>query len=167
MVGVAVQCTVEMVGFTVQCYWRDGRGCSTVLLLRWSELQYSVTMEVVGVAIQCHCRVSCGLCPDASIVLCLSYWTFAGKSTYGLSEALHWKSTRSVVTMMLSNDLVIGEDLLLGPSCQLFDCQTGRWGSMAFGSPPRRGKALISNPSVLRKYPLMENTSRNNQEWCP
>ena len=59
------------------------------------------------------------------------------------------KSTRRAVTTMGSNDLVVGEDHMLGPSCQWYNWQTGRCGSMAFGSSPRRGKTLISNPRCL------------------
>ena len=33
---------------------------------------------------------------------------------------------------------------------------------MAFGSSPRRGKTLISNPAALQKYTLVENTSGHN-----
>ena len=61
----------------------------------------------------------------------------------------HGKSTRRAVTTMGSNDLVIGEDHMLGPSCQRHNWQTGRCGSIAFGSSPRRGKTLISNPRCL------------------
>ena len=63
---------------------------------------------------------------------------------------------------MGSNDLVVGEDHMLGPSCQRYNWQMGMCGSMAFGSSPRRGKTLISNPAVLRKYPLVEKTSGDN-----
>ena len=59
------------------------------------------------------------------------------------------KPTRRAVTTMGSNDLVVGEDHMLGPSCQRYNWQTGRCGSMAFGSSPRRGKTLISNPRCL------------------
>ena len=48
--------------------------------------------------------------------------------------------------MMGSNDLVVGEDHMSGPSCQRYSWQTGRCSSMAFGSSPRRVKTLISNP---------------------
>ena len=57
--------------------------------------------------------------------------------------------TRRAVTTMGSNDLVIGEDHLLGPSCLRYNRKTGRCGSIAFGSSPRRGKTLISNPRSL------------------
>ena len=50
---------------------------------------------------------------------------------------------------MGSNDLVVGADHMLGPSCQRYNWQTGRCGSIAFGSSPRRGKTLISNPRCL------------------
>ena len=42
-----------------------------------------------------------------------------------------------VMITMGSNDLVVGEDHMLGPSCQRCNWQTGRCGSMAFGSSPR------------------------------
>ena len=79
------------------------------------------------------------------------------------------KPTRRAVSTMGSNDLVVGEVHMLGPSCQRYNWHTGRCGSIAFGSSPRRGKTLISNPAVLRKYPLVEKkiTSRKNQEWSP
>ena len=63
---------------------------------------------------------------------------------------------------MGSNDLVVGEVHMLGPSCQRHNWHTGRCGSIAFGSSPRRGKTLISNPAVLRKYPLVEKISGDN-----
>ena len=66
--------------------------------------------------------------------------------------------------MMGSNDLVVGEDHMLGPSCQQNNRQTGRCGSIAFGSSPKREKTLISNPAVLRKYPHVEKTSEDNLE---
>ena len=56
------------------------------------------------------------------------------------------KSTRRSVATMGSNDLVVGEDHMFGPSCQRYNWQMGRCGSIAFGSSPRRGKTLISYP---------------------
>ena len=56
------------------------------------------------------------------------------------------KPTWRAVTTMGSNNLVVGEDYMLGPSCQRYDWKMGRCGSIAFGSSPRRGKTLISNP---------------------
>ena len=50
---------------------------------------------------------------------------------------------------MGSNDLVVGEDHMLGPSCQRSNWQTGRFGSVAFGSSPMRVKAMISDPRCL------------------
>ena len=38
-----------------------------------------------------------------------------------------------------SNDLVVGEVHMLEPSCQRYNWHTGRCGSIAFGSSPRRG----------------------------
>ena len=50
---------------------------------------------------------------------------------------------------MGSNDLVVGEVHMLGPSCQWYNWHMGRCGLIAFGSSPRRGKTLISNPRCL------------------
>ena len=72
------------------------------------------------------------------------------------------KPTRRALTTIRSNDLVVGEDHMFGPSCQRYNWQTGRCGSIAFGSSLRRGKTLISTPAVLRKYPLVEKTSGDN-----
>ena len=72
------------------------------------------------------------------------------------------KPTRMAVTTMGSNDLVVGKDDMLGLSCQRYNWQTGRCGSIHFSSSPRRGKTLISNPAVLRKNPLVEKTSGDN-----
>ena len=38
---------------------------------------------------------------------------------------------------------------MLGPSCQRYNWQTGRCDSIDFGSSPRRGTTLISNPRCL------------------
>ena len=77
----------------------------------------------------------------------------------------------TMMTTMGSNDLVVGEDQLLGPSCQRYNWQTAWWSTMAFGSSPIRGKTLILTFAVLRKYPLwkrlQEITSRKNQECSP
>ena len=59
------------------------------------------------------------------------------------------KFTQRAVTTMGSNDLLVGEVHMLGPSCQRYNWHTGRCGSIAFGSSPRRGKTLISNPRCL------------------
>ena len=59
------------------------------------------------------------------------------------------KSTRWAVITIGSNDLAVGEDHLLGPSCQRYYWQTGRWGSIAFGSSPKSGKTLIWNSRCL------------------
>ena len=59
------------------------------------------------------------------------------------------KPIRRAVTTMGSNDLVVGEVHMLGPSCRRYNWHTGRCGSIAFGSSPRRGKTLISNPRCL------------------
>ena len=71
-------------------------------------------------------------------------------------------SQRAVAT----NYLVVGEDHMLGPSCQRYIRKTGRCGSMAFGSSPRRGKTDF-NPLLSWWKRLKEITSRKNQEWSP
>ena len=78
---------------------------------------------------------------------CPRLWlrTIAGKSTCGGSVAFPWE----VHPKGGNYDLVVGEDHMLGPSCQRYNWQTGRCGSIAFGSSPRRGKTLISNPRCL------------------
>ena len=82
------------------------------------------------------------------------------------------KPTRKAVTTMGSNDLVVGEDHMLGPSCQRYNWQMGRCRSMAFGSSLRRGKTLISNLRCLAEVStlwkrLQEMISRKNLEWSP
>ena len=88
-------------------------------------------------------------CPDTPVV----HASGSGQLRVNPHVAGPWlypgKSTRRAVTTMGSNDLVVGEDHMLGPSCQRYNWQTGRCGSMAFGSSPRRGKTLISNPRYL------------------
>ena len=59
------------------------------------------------------------------------------------------KPTRRAVTTIGSNDLVVGEVHMLGPSCQRYNWHMGRCGSIAFGSSPGRGKTLISNLRCL------------------
>ena len=44
------------------------------------------------------------------------------------------KPTRRAVTTMESNDLVVGEDHMLGLSCQRYNWQTGRCGSIALAA---------------------------------
>ena len=70
---------------------------------------------------------------------------------------------------MGSNHLVVGEDHLVGQSCQQYNCQTGWRGLIAIGSSPRRGKThlkpLLSCGSIALWKRLQEITSRKNQEW--
>ena len=74
------------------------------------------------------------------------------------------KPTRRAVTTMGSNDLVVGEDHMLGPSCQRYNWQTGSCGSIAVSSSPRRGKTLISNPRCIAEVSTCEKTSGDNLE---
>ena len=98
-------------------------------------------------------------CPDASVV----HSSDTGQLQANPHVAGMWlspgKLTQRAETTMGSNDLVVGEDHVLGPRCQRYNWQIGRCGSIAFGSSPRRGKTHISNPAVLRKYPHVEKTS--------
>ena len=102
--------------------------------------------------------------PDASVV----HASGSGQLPSNPHVAGPWlspgKPTRRTVTTMGSNDLVVGEDHMFEQSCQRYNWQTGRCGSIAFGSSPRRGKTLISNPRCLAKYPLVEKTSGDNLE---
>ena len=88
-------------------------------------------------------------CPDAAVV----HVSGSGQSKANPHVAGPWlspgKLIRRAVTTMGSNDMVVGEDNMLGPSCQRYKWQTGSSGSIAFGSSPRRGKTLISNPRCL------------------
>ena len=58
----------------------------------------------------------------------------------------HGKLSRRAVTTIGSDDLDVSEDHLLGLSCQWYSWQVRLDG---FGSSPRRGKTLISNPRCL------------------
>ena len=88
-------------------------------------------------------------CPDAPVV----HASGSGQLRANPHVAGPWlspgKSTRRAVTTLGSNDLVVGEDHMLGPSCQRYNWQAGRYGSIALGSSPWRGKTLISNPRCL------------------
>ena len=80
------------------------------------------------------------ICSDASVV--------HASGSVQLQENPHvtslWLSpgepTRRAVAMMGSNDLVVGEDHMFGPSCQRYDWQADWCGLIAFGSSPRREK---------------------------
>ena len=72
------------------------------------------------------------------------------------------KYTLMAVTTMESNDLAAEEEKMNGSNCLRCNRQTGRCGSIAFGSSTRRGKTLTSNPAVLRKYPIVKKTSGDN-----
>ena len=117
--------------------------------------------------IQCHPHRHWTICcPDASVVHASGSGQLQANPHMAGPWHSPWKPTGWAVTTMRSNDLVVGEDHMLGPSCQRYDWHTGRCSSIAFGSSPRRGKTLISTPAVLWKR-LQEITSRKNQEWSP
>ena len=100
------------------------------------------------------------ICPDASVV----HASGSGQLQANPHVAGPWlspgKPTRRAVTTMGSSDLVIGEDHMLGLSCQRYNWQTGRCGSTAFGSLTRRGKTLVSNPCCLVEVSTYEKDFR-------
>ena len=110
---------------------------------------YCCLLCSVLVCIMQYVAVYYAVCPDTSVV----HASGIGQLQANPHVAGPWlspgKLTRRAVTTMGSNDLVVGEDHMLGPSCQRYNWQTGRCGSMTFGSSPRRGKTLISNPRCL------------------
>ena len=63
-------------------------------------------------------------CPDASVV----HASGSGQLQANPHVARPWlspgKPTQRAVSTMGSNDLVVGEDYMLGPSCQRYDWQT-------------------------------------------
>ena len=65
------------------------------------------------------------------------------------------------------DDMVLGEDHMLGPSCQLYNWQAGVCGSIAFGSSPRRGKTLISNPRCFAEKTSGDNLEENSGVESP
>ena len=85
----------------------------------------------------------------------------------GRSETSPGKPTWRAVTTDGFNDLVIGEDHIFGMSCQRYSWQTSRWDSIAFGSSPRRGKTLISNPSCLADVSPCEKRFRRQPQEKP
>ena len=106
-----------------------------------------------------YCTVNCTV--QSTLPWRLWLQTIASKSTCGGSVASPGKPTRRSVTTMGSNNLVVGEDHMFGPSCQLYYWQTGMCGSIAFGSSPMRGKTDFKHP---QKYPHVEKTSGENLE---
>ena len=82
------------------------------------------------------------------------------------------KPTRRTVTTMGSNDLVVGEDHMLGPSCQRYNWQTGRcrldslW-QLTYERENSDFKPPLSCGSIHMWKRLQEITSMKNQEWSP
>ena len=105
-------------------------------------------------------------CPDFSVVHASGTGRLLANPHVACQWLFTWKSTRMAVITMGSNDLVVGEDHLVGANCQRHNWQMGRWGLIAFGSSPTSGRTLISNPAALWKR-LQEITSRKTQEWNP
>ena len=87
--------------------------------------------------------------PDAFFVLASGFGQLQANPHVVGPRLSPGKPTRRAVSMVGSNDLVVGEDHMLGPSCQRYDWQTGRCGTIAFGSSRIRGKTLISSPRFL------------------
>ena len=103
-------------------------------------------MSISYVAIAC--LIQC-FCPVASAVHVSGSGQLLANPHVAGTWLSHGKPTRRAVTTMGSNDLVVCEDHMLGPSCQRYNLQTGRCGSIAFGISPRRRKTLISTPRCL------------------
>ena len=78
------------------------------------------------------------ICPDASVVHASGYGQLQANPHVAGLWLSHGKPTRRAVTTMGSNNLIVGEDHM---------CV--RCSSIAFGSSPRRGRTLISNPRYL------------------
>ena len=114
-----------------------------------------------------QCWYRCWWCPVASVV----HSSGSGQLQANPHVAFPGKPTRRAVATMGSNDLVVGEDHMLGPSCQRYNWQTGRCGSIAFGSSPRRENSDFKPPlscgSIHLWKRLQEITLRKNQEWSP
>ena len=74
--------------------------------------------------------------PDASIVYASGTGQLQANPPVVSLRISTMKSSTRAVTAMGSSDLVNGEVHILGPSCQRYDFQMGRCGSIAFGSSP-------------------------------
>ena len=65
-------------------------------------------------------------CPDAYVVHASSTGQLQSNPHVAGLRLSPGKSTRKALTMMGSNDLVIDEDHIVGPSCQRYNWQAGR-----------------------------------------
>ena len=110
-------------------------------------------------------------CPDASVVHAFGSRLLQANPHVVGSWLSPGKITRRAVTTMGSNDLVVGEDHMLRPSCQRYNWQTGRCGSIAIDSSPRRENSDFKPPlscgSIHLWKKLQVITLRKNQEWSP
>ena len=97
------------------------------------------------------------VCPDASVVHASGSEQLQANTHVAGPWLSRGKPTRWTVTTMGSN---VGDDHMLGPSCQRYNWKTGRCGSIAFGSSPRRGKTLISNHHCLAVVSTCEKDFR-------
>ena len=106
----------------------------------------------------------CQWCPDASVV----HASGSGQLQANPHVAGPWlspgKPTRRAVTTVGSKDLVVGEDHMLGPSCQRYNWKTGRCGSIAFGRENSDLTPPLSCGSIHLWKRLQEITSMKNQE---
>ena len=64
-----------------------------------------------------------------------------------INNMLKWSSNWCLY--FNANKCIVLHSGVLGQSCQRYNWQMGRCGSIAFGSSPRRGKTLISNLRCL------------------
>ena len=62
------------------------------------------------------------------------------KDEVGLATLSFWKVAGFEIVVSVSFMCIYIYIYMLGPSCQRYNWQAGRCGSIAFGSSPRRGK---------------------------
>ena len=112
---------------------------------------------IYGVGVMCGVGAMCGIgamCgADVALHASVVHASGSGQLQANPHVVGQWlspgKPSQRAVTTMGSNDLFVGEVHMLGPSYQRYNWHTGRCGSIAFGSSPRRGKTLISNRHCL------------------
>ena len=87
--------------------------------------------------------------PDASVAHASGSRQLPASTPVAVQKHSSGMSTRRAVATLGSNDLVVGEDHMVWPSCLLCNWHTGRWGLMGFGCSSRSGRTVTSNPNCL------------------
>ena len=95
--------------------------------------------------------------PDASVIHASGLGQLLATQPLAGPRPIH-----RAVTTTESNDMVVGEDHMMGPSCQQYNWLTVRWGSIALTAQLGVGKLLLETSEVLTKYPLMNKISEDN-----